>query len=73
MQKFIDEFSESDRPVVRKWRLAAFGFYGALLAGMIFYVAQHWNPEVNYASVDPGARAKIVGSSGPSGPTPFSP
>ncbi len=73
MQKFIDQLNESDRPVVRTWRLAAFGFYGALLAGMILYVALHWNPEVNYASVDSGARAKIVGSSGPSGPAPFSP
>jgi hypothetical protein len=72
MQKFF-QLNENDRPVVRKWRLAAFGFYGSILGGMILYVALHRNPEVNYASVDSGAHATIVGTSGASTPAPFPP
>lgn len=73
MQKFTDQLNENDRPVVRKWRLAAFGFYGSMLAGMVLYVALHRSADVNYASVDSGARAKIVSTSGPGGPAPLSP
>lgn len=73
MQKFIDQLNESDRPIVRKWRLATLGFYGSILAGLVLYTALHWNPEVNYASVDSTARAKIVGTSGTDGRAPFSP
>jgi hypothetical protein len=63
MQKFIVQLNECDRPVVRTWRLAAFGFYGSIVAGMVLYVALHWHPDVNYASVDSGARATVVGTS----------
>jgi len=34
MQKFIDQLTESDRRVVRKWRLVTVAFYGSILAGM---------------------------------------
>jgi hypothetical protein len=73
MQKVLDQLNENDRPIVRKCRLAAFAFYGSILAGMVLYVVLHWNPEVHYASVDSAARAKIVGTSGASGPAPFAP
>ena len=60
MQKFLYQWNESDRRIVRKWRLAAFGFYGSLLAGMALYVALHWNAEANYASVDSGVHDKVA-------------
>ncbi|MBW7968369.1 hypothetical protein [Bradyrhizobium sp. BR 10289] len=60
MQKFIYPLNENDRRIVRKWRLATFGFYGSILAGMALYVALHWNAEVNYASVDSSAREKVI-------------
>ncbi|MGX1322368.1 hypothetical protein AB7M17_005821 [Bradyrhizobium sp. USDA 377] len=71
MQKYFDPLNENDRRIVRKWRLAAFGFYGSILAGLVLYVALHWNPEVNYASADSAAHAKLVGT--PGGRVPFSP
>ncbi|OPY96135.1 hypothetical protein A5906_02325 [Bradyrhizobium sacchari] len=71
MQKFFDPLDENDRRVVRKWRLATLGFYGSILAGMGLYVALHWNSEVNYASADSAAHAKLVGA--PDGRAPFSP
>ena len=49
--------------VVRKWRLATLGFYGSILAGLVVYTALHWNPEVNYASADSAAHAKLAGTS----------
>lgn len=73
MQKFLDQLNESDRRIVRRWRLATVGFYGSILAGMIVYTALHWNPEVDYASVDSRAHAKLVGTSGGDGRAPFSP
>jgi hypothetical protein len=73
MQKFFYQLNEGDRRIVRRWRLAAFGFYGSILAGMVLYVALHWNPEVNYASADSTARAKIMSTSGADGRAPFSP
>jgi hypothetical protein len=73
MQKFFSQFAESDLRVVRKWRPAALGFYGSIVAGMLVYVALHLNPEVNYASVDSTARAKIMSTSGADGRAPFSP
>lgn len=60
MQKFFYQSSETDRRIVRKWRLAAIGFYGWILAGMALYAAMHWNAEVNYASVDSSAQQKAV-------------
>jgi hypothetical protein len=63
MQKFLYQLNESDRRVVRKWRLVTLGFYGSILAGMVLYVALHWNPEVNYASADPATRAKVTSAS----------
>ncbi len=68
MQKFFDQLNESDRRVVRKWRLAALGFYGSLVAGIVLFAVLHWNPQVNYASTDSATRAKIAGTSGSSGP-----
>ena len=73
MQKFFYQLNESDRRIVRKWRLSTVGFYGSILAGMVLYVALHWNQDVNYASVDSTARAKIVRTSGADGRAPFSP
>ncbi|MGY8705305.1 hypothetical protein RAD16_06110 [Bradyrhizobium sp. 18BD] len=60
MQKFLYQWNESDRRIARKWRLAVFGFYGSLLAGMALYVALHRNADVNYASVDSGAHGKVA-------------
>ncbi|MBR0780216.1 hypothetical protein [Bradyrhizobium iriomotense] len=71
MQKFFDPLNENDRRIVRTWRLATLGFYGSILAGMVLYVALHWNPEVNYASANASAHAKLM--SGPDGLAPFSP
>jgi hypothetical protein len=73
MQNFIDEFDENDRRVVRKWRLATLGFYGSILAGLVVYAALHWAPEVNYASVDSAAHAKLAGTSSGAGRSPFAP
>ena len=47
-------------------------FIGSILAGMVVYTALHWNPEVNYASVDSTAHAKLAGTSS-DGRAPFSP
>ncbi len=35
MQKSPQDLPQSDRPVVRKWRLAVVSFYGSLLAVML--------------------------------------
>jgi hypothetical protein len=64
MQNFIDDLDENDRRVVRKWRWATLGFYGSILAGVVLYAALHWTPEVNYASVDSAAHAKLSNSDG---------
>ena len=60
MQKFTDQFDETDRKIVRTWRLATFCLYGSITAGMALYVAMHWNAEVNYASVDSSVHEKLV-------------
>ena len=73
MQKFLDQLNEDDRPIVRKWRLATLGFYGSILAGLVVYTVLHWNPEVNYASVDSAAHARLVGTSGGGERAPFAP
>jgi hypothetical protein len=73
MQKFLDQLNEDDRPIVRKWRLATLGFYGSILAGLVLYTVLHWNPEVNYASADSAAHAKLVGTSVSDGRAPFQP
>lgn len=73
MQKFLDQSNEDDRRIVRKWRLATLGFYGSILAGLVVYTVLHWNPEVNYASADSAAHAKLTGSSGGDGRAPFQP
>ncbi|MCG2632136.1 hypothetical protein L6654_36555 [Bradyrhizobium sp. WYCCWR 13023] len=73
MQNFIEQFDENDRRIVRRWRLATLGFYGSILAGLVVYAALHWTPEVNYASVDSVAHAKLAGASSGGGPTPFAP
>ena len=64
MQKFIDQLTESDRRVVRKWRLVTVAFYGSILAGMAVYMALHWNPEVDHASAGPTPHAKVTSASG---------
>lgn len=73
MQKFLDQLNENDRRIVRKWRLATLGFYGSILAGLVLYTALHWNPEVNYASIDSAAHAKLAGTSGGDRRAPFQP
>lgn len=73
MQKFLDQSNEDDRRIVRKWRLATLGFYGSILAGLVVYTVLHWNPEVNYASADFAAHAKLTGTSGGDGRAPFQP
>lgn len=60
MQKFFYQLNENDRRLVRKWRLAALGSYGSILAGMALYAAMHWNAEANYASIDSSAQQKVV-------------
>ncbi|MBH5369544.1 hypothetical protein [Bradyrhizobium glycinis] len=35
MQKVPHDFNQSERRLVRKWRLAVVGFYGSLLAIML--------------------------------------
>ena len=73
MQNFIERFDDDDRRVVRKWRLATLGFYGSILAGLVVYAVLHWNPEVNYASADSAAHAKLtIAPSGAQG-APFAP
>ena len=52
MQKFFYQLDARDRRIARKWRLASVGFYGSILAGLIFYAVFHENPEVHYASAD---------------------
>ena len=73
MQNYNEQFDENDRRIVRKWRLATLGFYGSILAGLVVYAALHWNPEVNYASVDAAAHARLAGTSSGGGRTPFAP
>ena len=73
MQNFNEQFDENDRRIVRKWRLATLGFYGSILAGLVVYAALHWNSEVNYASVDAAAHARLAGTSSGGGRTPFAP
>lgn len=73
MQKFLDQSNEDDRRIVRKWRLATLGFYGSILAGLVVYTVLHWNPEVNYASADSAAHAKLTGTSSGDGRAPFQP
>ena len=73
MQKFLYQLNETDRRIVRRWRWVTLGFYGSLLAGMVVYTALHWNPEVNYASADSAAHAKLVGTSVSGGRAPFRP
>ena len=73
MQNFIDDLNETDRRTVRKWRLATLGFYGSILAGLVVYAAMHWNPEVNYASADSAAHAKLAGVSSGDKRLPFAP
>ena len=73
MQKFLDQLNEGDRRIVRNWRLVAVGFYGSIFAGLVAYSVLHWNPEVNYASADSAAHAKLVGTSGADGRAPFAP
>jgi len=73
MQNFIERFDDDDRRVVRKWRLATLGFYGSILAGLVVYAVLNWNPEVNYASVDSAAHAKLAGAPSSGGRAPFAP
>lgn len=73
MQKFLDQLNDDDRRIVRKWRLATLGFYGSILAGLVVYTVLHWNPEVNFASADSAAHAKLTGTSGGNGRAPFQP
>ncbi|MFT4117108.1 hypothetical protein [Bradyrhizobium sp.] len=60
MQKISYPLNERDRRIVRMWRLGALCFYGSILAGTLLYAALHWGQEVDYASVEPTAHAKMV-------------
>jgi hypothetical protein len=40
---------------------------------MVLYAMLHWNAEVDYASVDAAAHAKIAGTPGAGGRAPFPP
>jgi hypothetical protein len=73
VQKFLYRLNEGDCRIVRRWRLATLGFYGSILAGMVLYAMLHWNAEVDYASVDAAAHAKIAGTPGAGGRAPFLP
>jgi len=73
MQNFIEQFDENDRRILRKWRLATLGFYGSILAGLVVYAVLHWNPEVNYASADSSAHAKLTGTPSSGVRAPFAP
>ena len=73
MQKFLDEFDEKDCRIVRKWRLASFGFYASIVAGLVLYAVLHWTLEVNYASVDAAAHARLAGAPSGDARTPFAP
>lgn len=73
MQKFLDQLNEDDRRIVRKWRLATLGFYGSILAGLVLYTALRLNPEVNYASADSAAHAKLAGATGGDRRAPVAP
>jgi hypothetical protein len=55
MQKPIYGLSAAERRVVRKWRLAVFGFYGSLLA-IIALSAAVSDRGVVVARVDPPAQ-----------------
>ncbi|MCK1329848.1 MULTISPECIES: hypothetical protein [unclassified Bradyrhizobium] len=55
MQKSVYGLSTGERRVVRKWRLAVFGFYGSLLA-IIALSAALSHREVEVARVDPPAQ-----------------
>jgi hypothetical protein len=63
MQKFFYQLNEDDRRIAQKWRWVSVAFYGSILGGMMLYAALHWNPEVNYASVDSTLHAKVVSTS----------
>ena len=73
MQNFIERFDDGDRRVVRKWRWATLGFYGSILAGLVVYGLLHWNPEVNYASAESAAHAKLTSAPSGAGGAPFAP
>ena len=73
MQKHLDQLDENERRVVRKWRLATLGFYGSILAGLALYAALHGTPEVNFASVNSAAQAKLAGPSDGDRRAPFRP
>ncbi|QPF88835.1 hypothetical protein [Bradyrhizobium commune] len=73
MQKFLYQLNETDRRIVRKWRLVTVGFYGSILAGMMVYAALHWNPDVNYASAESAAHAKLAGAPVGDRRSPFQP
>lgn len=73
MQKFQHQLNETDRRVARNWRLAAVGFYGSILAGMLVYAALHGNPELNYASAESAARGKVMAAPEAKGRAPVSP
>jgi hypothetical protein len=60
MQKYFYQLDARDRRIARKWRLASVGFYGSILAGLIFYAVFHENLEVNSASADSAIHMKIA-------------
>jgi hypothetical protein len=57
MQKFSYQFSERDRRIVRRWRLASIGFYGSILVGLVLFAAFSRHDQVDYASAKPALSA----------------
>jgi hypothetical protein len=60
MQRFFHQLDTRDRRIARKWRAASVGFYGSILAGLIFYAVFHENPEVKYAFADTAVHMQDV-------------
>jgi hypothetical protein len=57
LQKSSCDFSDEDRRVARRWRLASVSLYGSIVAGLILYAAFSQSPDVNYASARPATPA----------------
>jgi hypothetical protein len=52
MQKFSYEPRASERPLLRRWRLAVIGFYGSLLALIAILAVATSNSDVQIARTD---------------------
>jgi hypothetical protein len=57
VQKTSHGFTDGERRVVRKWRVAVVGFYGSLLAAIALFAAVS-DRSVQIARTDPPAEAQ---------------